>query len=217
MNEPKTLKHNYTFPGYLAIVGAISMFIGAAFWASSGTDLWETLATNQMENYLGELASVKQLLVINTSFWILGVLLLGSAGQNMVEYCKTKSGLAKVASFCIQTAVPVAIVAFIIMLSLAIYQPATETAYSIGWIGARLDDLATALLVGFFPFIISMAGKEDWVPNWLRVFGIIAGLAGILVIVSLYTGIVFLGFIIIPVGLGWMIAAGVVLIRIRHA
>jgi len=43
--------------------------------------------------------------------------------------------------------------------------------------------------------------------------GVLAGLTGFLGLIGLLTGIVPLGFIIIPFGLGWMIAAGVVLIK----
>lgn len=213
MSETKANKRNFAFAGYLAIAGALSMLVGAALWGASGTDLWDTLANNRMESYLKQVPQAKQWLVANTFFWIIGVILMGTAGKLMVGFCDSKPSLAQLASICIQSAVPIAIVSFIIMLSLAIHQPGVHAAFVTGWIGARLDDLATALIVGAFPFIISIAGSPDWIPRWLSIIGVLAGITGLLVIVSLITGIVPLGFIIIPVGLGWMLAAGIMLIR----
>ena len=213
MSDSIQVKKQYRVAGYLAIAGALSMIFGAAFWGASGTDLWSALASNQMDSYLSQLHPVKGLLVVNTSFWIIGVLLLGTAGRLMAGFCHTKLGLAEMASTSISSAVPMAIVAFIIMLSLTFHQPSSDTAYVIGWIGARVDDLATTLIIGVSPLLISIAGRSGWVPGWLFVFGGTAGVAGLLAIISMLTGIVDLGFIIVPVGLGWMIAAGIVLIK----
>jgi len=193
------------------------MFIGAALWGASGTDLWETLASHQMESYLKQLEPVKHILVTNTVFWTLGVLLLGAGGRLMSGFCSSKQGLVQLALVCINSAVPIAIVAFLTMLSLAIHQPGDDTAYVIGWIGTRLDDLATMLIIGIFPLLLSFAGRHDWVPRWLLIWGGLAGVTGLLSIISMLTGIVALGFIIIPVGLGWMIAAGVMLINKKVA
>jgi hypothetical protein len=166
-----------------------------------------------METYLAQLPAVKNLLVINTCFWVLGVLLLTIAGTLMSEFCVSSPAMAKLPLVFMRSALPIGIVSFIIMLSLAIHTPAVDNAFSIGWIGARLDDLATILIIGASPFFLSISGKSDWVPRWLAVWGFLAGVSGLLCILGMLTGIVALGFIIIPFGLGWMIAAGVVLIK----
>lgn len=206
-------KKTLTFAGGVSIAGALSMLIGAACWGASGTDLWQALATNEMESYLSQLPSAKQLLVINTCFWVLGVLLMATAGTLMAGFCTVNHGLAEMAKVFSRTGASVAIVSFIIMLSLAIVIPSADVAALIGWIGARLDDIATMLIVGFSPLCLSIAGKGDWVPGWLSVWGFLAGIAGVLGIISLMTGIVALGFIIIPIGIGWKIAAGIVLVK----
>lgn len=208
-----TTMKTFTFAGAVSIAGALSMLIGAAFWSASGTDLWQALADNQMENYLSQLPAAKQLLVINTSFWVLGVLLMATAGTLMAEFCISSPGLAQMAKVFSRTGASVAIVSFIIMLSLAIVIPPVDAATVIGWIGARLDDIATMLIIGYAPLCLSIAGKSDWVPGWLSVWGYLAGIAGLVGIIGLFTGIVALEFIIIPFGIGWMIAAGIVLIR----
>lgn len=213
MSELEHTRKDLRFTGTVAIAGALSMFAGAACWGASGTDLWNALATHQIDEHLLQVTAVRSLLVVNTSFWILGVLLMGTAGNLMSGYCHSKRGLAKLATTVINAAVPMAIVAFTTMLAPAIYTPSPDTAYLTGWIGARLDDLATALIIGAFPLLISIAGRKNWVPGWLLIFGVIAGIAGVLAIIAILTGIVPLGFIIIPVGLGWMIAAGIVLLK----
>lgn len=189
------------------------MFVGAALWGASGTDLWQALANNQMENYLSLLGPVKQLLVANTIFWTIGVLLLGTTGALMSGFCVSNPRLAQLPLVFMRSAVPIAIVSFVIMLSLAIHPTTVDNATTLGWIGARLDDLATMLIIGASPFFLSIAGRKDWVPGWLAIWGYLAGITGLLSVISMLTGVVALGFVIIPFGLGWMIAAGVVLIR----
>lgn len=206
-------KQPLTFAGGLSIAGAVSMLIGAACWGATGTDLWQALATYQMENYMSQLPDAKLLLVINTSFWVLGVLLMATAGTLMAGFCETNPGLGKMGKVFSRTGASLGIVSFVVMLSLAIVSPSTDIATIIGWIGTRLDDIATMLIVGFSPLFLSIAGKSDWVPGWLRTWGFLAGVCGVLGIIALMTGKVELGFIIIPFGIGWKIAAGVVLIK----
>lgn len=208
-NNQKTL----VFTGYVAIAGALSMLTGAALWGATGTDLWNALASDQMESYLSQLEPVKQLLVANTIFWILGVLFMGTAVTLMSDFCPSNPRLAQLALVFMRSAVPIAIVSFIIMLSLAIRPPAVDSANNIGWIGVRLDDLATILIIGASPLFLSIAGRADWIPGWLVVWGYLAGISGILGIISMLSGVVALGYVILPIGLGWMMAAGVVLIR----
>lgn len=206
-------KQTLTFAGIVSIAGAISMLIGAACWGASGTDLWQALAENQMENYLSQLPEARQLLVINTSFWVLGVLLMATAGTMMAGFCKTNPGLGQMAKVFSRTGASVAIVSFVMMLSLAIINPAVDVATIIGWIGTHLDGIATVSIVGFSPLFLSIAGKPDWVPGWLQTWGYLTGFAGLLGVVGMFTGIVALEFIIIPFGIGWKIAAGVVLVK----
>jgi hypothetical protein len=196
------------------------MFIGAAFWGASGTDLWHTLATGQMDSYLARANSVRSLLIANTSFWILGVLLMGSAGTIMSDLCTRNQTTARIALFCMRSGVPIAIVSFIIMLSLSL-QIAPDTspgavslATVLGWIGTNLDNVATILIAGAGPLFLSIAGYGEWVPRWLRTWGYLAGLSGLLAVLGIYvTSAIELLFVIIPFGLGWMIAAGVVLVK----
>jgi hypothetical protein len=69
------------------------------------------------------------------------------------------------------------------------------------------------LIIGFGPLCLSYAGIGDWVPGWLALWCYLAGITGLLSIVGMLTGITALEFFIIPFGIGWMIAAGIVLVR----
>ncbi|MCB0017156.1 MAG: hypothetical protein KDE09_05150, partial [Anaerolineales bacterium] len=54
----------------------------------------------------------------------------------------------------------------------------------------------------------------SWAPTWLLRFSYANAFCGLLTTVALYTNSLgTYGFIIIPVGLLWMICAGVVLLR----
>jgi hypothetical protein len=138
---------------------------------------------------------------------------MATAGTLMAEFCISNPGLAEMGRVFMRTGASVAIVSFLTMLSLAVLIPALEVAVVTGWIGARLDDIATLLIIGFGPLCLSMAGKEDWVPGWLAVWGYLAGITGLLGVIGMLTGVAALGFIIIPFGIGWMIGSGVVLIK----
>jgi hypothetical protein len=138
---------------------------------------------------------------------------LATAEALMSVFCMARPGLAQMGMVLMRIAASIAIVSFIATLAVAFYANSVEAALIMGWFGARVDDVATMLLVGFGPLSLSIAGKGDWVPGWLNVRGFLAGIAGMLVIIGLFTGIVPLSFIIIPFGIGWMIAAGVVLIK----
>lgn len=116
-------KKTLTFAGGVSIAGAVSMLIGAAFFGASGTDIFQALATNQMENYLSQLPTARELLVVNTSFWILGVLLLATAVTLMAGVGNSNPGLSQMTKVFSRTGASVAVVAFVTMLSLAIVIP----------------------------------------------------------------------------------------------
>lgn len=215
-----TTPSNTRLGGWAALGGGIIMLIGAALYFSSGTDLWVAVGGGDMAAYLTAVGGVKAQLVANLSFWTVGVLALGTAANAMVRLCGQRRTLAQVASVSAATAVPLAIVSFIAMMSLVVQiaPDTSETAIAmakvVGWIGVRADDLATALIIGIAPLFISLAGRGEWLPTWLARWGYLAGAVGLFSLVVLYIpGLGALGFLIVPVGIGWMIAVGVMLLR----
>ncbi|MEZ5040726.1 MAG: hypothetical protein R2828_12550 [Saprospiraceae bacterium] len=206
--------------GYTAICGATLMIIGAGLMGSTGTDLWVALDQNDLAPYLTAIGKNKPILIANLSFWIAGVLVIGMAESILTTLSTQRPGFALAAKACFRTAVPLAIVAFLAMLSVLVQiaPDTSETAISIakvvGWIGVRADDIATALIVGAAPLFISMAGRGNWMPNWLTNWGYLAGIIGLFSILVLFiTSLAPFGIIIVPVGLGWLIATGIVLLR----
>ncbi|MBK8505740.1 MAG: hypothetical protein IPL46_28200 [Saprospiraceae bacterium] len=213
-------KQSFSFAGICSIAGALTMLTGAALWGASGTDLWQALANHEMSAYLDKTQEVKSFLVANTSFWTVGVILLGVALTIMASFCISKKHLAMTALVLAKAAVPIAIVSFIMMLALTVQiagQNATgtvELAAAVGWIGVRLDDIATIMIIGLCPLLISMAGQDEWVPQWLQIWGTMAGIVGSIAIVGFYQpALAPFSFVLIPIGMGWMIATGVFLLK----
>jgi len=206
--------------GYTAIAGTVIMLIGAALWGTSGADLWAALDSGDMVGYLAAAAAAQGQLVANLTVWIIGVMVLGMAGTTLAQLCGQRSGVVRAAMVCVNTAVPLVVVSYIAMLALVVQIAPDTSATSVaianvvGWIGARADDLGTALIIGFMPMFISWAGHGEWVPTWLARWGYLAGAVGLFSLVVLYIpGLYALGFAILPVGMGWMLAVGVVLLR----
>ena len=208
------------FGGYAAISSALFMIIGAVFQSYSETNLWMALIDNDIQPILEQYKNVKTILTINFSFWILGVIFLGITGSILVELCTRERIFAKVALVCYQLAVPLAVLSFLMMLSLAIQIP-TEFSESslaavkiIGWISVRADDIATLLFLGVGPFFISLSGRSDWIPKWLVRWGYLAGPVAVISILVFYSPELHsFSLLILPVGLGWMISVGIVLLK----
>lgn len=208
--------------GWYPIAGAISMLIGGGIWGATGTDLWASLENNTISEYLKAVENLQTVACVQTTFWILGLILIGVGGRLMSSLCKNKIGAAKTALTFMQTGVAVGIVAFITMLSLITKispdssQNTVLIATTIGWIGASLDNIATVLVISAGPFLLSLAGSGEWVPNWLRYWGFFAGLIGVLAVAGFYfSPLSMMVFLLLPFGMGWLIAAGIVILKIK--
>jgi hypothetical protein len=206
--------------GYTALGGAILMIIGAVLYFSSGADLWTAVDGGDMAGYLVTAGGVKAQLVANLTFWITGVLVLAIAWNSLVSLCQQRPALAQLARVCAAMAVPLVITSYIAMLAVVVQIAPDTSATSVaianvvGWIGIRADDLATALIIGFPPLLLALAARGEWMPTWLAWWGYLAGAVGLGSLVVLYIPpLTAMGFLIVPVGVGWMIAVGVVLLR----
>jgi len=218
--DTKYMANTLKISGYTTLGGAVVMVIGAALWGTSGTDLWATLDSGDMAGYLAAADAVKGQLVANLTFWIAGVLILGVAGAAMSNLCVRRRALGQIALTCVRIGVPMVVVAYIAMLSLLVQIAPDTSATSVaianvvGWIGVRADDVATALILGAMPFFLALAGRDEWMSTWLAIWGYLVGIIGLLSLVVLYIPpLRGLSFTIIPVGVAWLIAAGIVLIR----
>jgi hypothetical protein len=197
------------------------MLLGAGIWASTGTDLDRALVTGTMADYLGAAARHRTALIANLSLWIAGALGLGAAGAAMAALTADPTRRHFV-TLAYGTGVPLAISAFMAWLAVIVQGPPdpgpTELAVAnvVGWYAYRADAVATALLIGAGPAAVSLAGRDSWVPAWLFGWGLLAALAGVLSFVPYFAPAVPLGvaFVIVPIGIGWTLAASFVLLRL---
>ncbi|MBI1225023.1 MAG: hypothetical protein GC192_07270 [Bacteroidetes bacterium] len=205
---------------YITLLGSICMLSGAVMMVMSGTDLDQALYGNDLAGYLKSAMTNQNILIANLSFWILGVILLGLGANMMALLSSQKSVLTQVIRYNYGIAVPLVVLAYLAWLAVVVRLASSSSteaatiAEAIGWFASHADWVSTVLIVGTGPMFISAAGRDSWVPNWLRIWSYIAFFAGILNVMAHYSGgLTTYGFLIIPVGLGWMIAAAITLFR----
>lgn len=205
---------------YTTLIGSLCMLTGAALWGISGADLDAALDTGELGIYLKTANEGLTLLIANLSIWICGVILLG-VGVTMMTVISTKRLIiAKIAQYNYWIGVPIVVVSYVAWLAVvvrlsSIGSPSVAAiAEAVGWFATRADWVATILILGTGPVLISLAGKNDWVPKWLRIWSFVALFAAFLNAIGMYAGgLTTYGFLIIPVGMGWMIASSIVLFK----
>jgi len=219
--EAQNIEAQTRLGAYTALGGSACFIIGAALWIASGVDIDQALANDDMAGYLVAAGGVTPLLVANLCFWIVGALLLGVAATAMTSLCIRRPATAQMALVSYQIGVPLVIVAYLTWLALHLQivpdttPAAVLLAETLGWFGSQADWLATILMIGLGPALISLAGRGDWVTPWLARWGIATAITGLLTAIAMFTpsGVTTYGFLTVPVGLIWMIWAGIVLLR----
>lgn len=206
--------------GTTALVAAGTMIVGSVLWASTGTDIDAALADGTVATYLADATQHTTVLAANLSVWIVGALLLGIANIQLASVTTERVFADRLAHYAAVVGAAVAVVAFVVWLALvtqlapAANGIAEPVAATLAWIASRADWIATVLLVAVAPASIALAARGDWMPTWLGRWAALAALAGGLTVVAMFTdGLSTYGFLVVPVGLGWMMAAGFYLIR----
>lgn len=203
--------------GLLSIVGAVAMGTGGAVYTSTGADLWGLVDGDvDINTYLADAAASVSTLHTAHTIWIAGVLALALGGVLLTGRSSDDPSTAARATYTIGAAL--AIPAFMTMIALTRLAEtgadAPALTEALAFLGARLDDLATVVIVGLGPVLITIANRRTWMPGWLAALGVACGAAGLLSIISIYFGqSATLGFLIVPIGLAWTLAAGIVTIR----
>jgi hypothetical protein len=205
---------------YTTLLGSICMLAGAAIWGASGTDIDQALYDGNMMRYLKESLASQNILIVNLSLWVLGVILLGIGATMMAMLSEQNPVLAQLVRYNYWIAVPLVVTSYMAWLAVVVRLTASTSpeaaaiAEAAGWFAVRADWVGTVLVLGTGPVLITAAGRGIWAPNWLRVWSFIALFAGLLTTVAQYAGgLTTYGFLIIPVGMGWMIGAAVTLFR----
>lgn len=202
--------------GLALLVGGVAMLVGGGIYSAAGADLWAAVDDGQMAAYLTDAADAATTLQAGIAVWILGVVLLGVGGGIASHRGEAIPGRAARVVYPVGAAV--AVVGFLCQAALVRLADRggadLALADSLGFLGARVDDVATALLAGLGPLVLSITGRGRWVPTWLYGLGLVAGAAGLLLVVAMFLGTAgTLGFPVVPIGMAWTIAAGVVLLR----
>jgi adenylate cyclase len=206
--------------GVAALTGAILMAAGAFLWTRSGTDLDAAVAGGQIGEYLRAAGAATAVLTANLTLWILGVLAMGAAGLGFERLSTRRPVTARLGLWPFVVGVPLALSAFVVMLALVAHAgdagaERLAAAELLGWYASRADWTATVLIVGAGPLLASLAGRGHWVPGWLLGLGAAAGAAGALTVVAMFAGgLSTYGFAVVPIGLLWMLGAGVTLLRV---
>lgn len=207
-----------------AISSALIMLLGAILLMASGADLDRALAEDAVATYLQEAAEAHRLLVTNLTLWILGVTLWGVAGVSLSRLPAGRPVAALLGRYCYHVGIPLVVASYVAWLAVVVQLGGADTAEAVtvgevvGWFASRADWVATILVAGFGPALLAYGGQGTWAPRWLLMWGAVAALGGVLTALAMLTGgsgLLSYGFLIIPVGLGWMIATGVVLLRKR--
>ncbi|HPF68682.1 MAG TPA: hypothetical protein PLC20_13480 [Flavobacteriales bacterium] len=206
--------------GTLTLVGSLCMLGGAAVWGSTGVDMDQALDTGDLVGYLNSAAVHRTALIVNLSVWILGVFLLGAAARLMALLSRTNVLGSLLVRYNYGVGIPLVIVSYMAWMAVVVRLPGQDVASVapiaevVGWFGVRADWLATIMVLGLGPFLIVRAGRGSWVPGWLSVWGQLCLVPGVLTLIGMYCGgMTTYGFLIIPMGMAWMIAASVVLLR----
>ncbi|MBK7336687.1 MAG: hypothetical protein IPJ00_11145 [Saprospirales bacterium] len=207
---------------YATLFGSICMLAGAAVMGAAGADIDLSLYDNDMKGYLAKALSTQNLLILNLSLWILGVILLGAGATMMAELSGQNPVRAQLVRYNYWIAVPLVVVSYMAWLAVVVRlgpsssPEAAAIAEALGWFAVRADWVATVLVLGTGPVLLTAAGRGGWAPNWLRIWSYLAFFTGILTTIAQYAGgLTTYGFLIIPVGMSWMIAASVVLFKVK--
>jgi hypothetical protein len=200
------------------------MLLGAGLWSTtSNADLDLALANGRIGEYLEAAGQYQTALVSNLLAWIVGALALGVAGTAMAGLAGGAGLIRDLVRFIYAVGAAIATSAFVAWLAIVVQLPGdigpTEIAIAevVGWYAYRLDSVATVLLVGVGPALVSWSGRETWVPRWLFGWGNLAALVGFSSFLPYFVPSIPLSFglLIVPVGIGWTVAAGIVLLRSR--
>ncbi|KAA3639004.1 MAG: hypothetical protein DWP92_05305 [Armatimonadetes bacterium] len=209
---------NMRAAGVVALVGAIVMVVGAGLYASSGADAWAAVSSGDTQKFLNDAAASATTFYAGLSAWITGAILM-AVGGGLVAGVGSGFG-APAARTTLAIGAAVAVPAFVVLATVvrlaASGSTSLDLADSLAFLGTTLDDVATIIIIGVSPVLIGLSGHGRWMPRWLYFWALACGVAGVIATVAVFLGMSStLGMILVPVGIGWMFATGVVAIRHR--
>lgn len=210
--------------GACAIIGAIIMLSGAGTWMSTGTDLDAALMGGTVADYLIATHAKSGTLAVNIALWTIGAVVMCAGGVQLALLGRSRPQPAALAAFAYAVGAASAIVFFplwygiIVGLSPAQAAGADVSAFAtaLGHGATTADWLATIMILAVGGMSVAHAGRDTWVPGWLRTWSYFLGVAGVLSLLGIVLGDrSTYGMLIVPIGIGWLIAAGIVAMRYK--
>lgn len=219
---PASRAAHYKAAGWTTIIGVIIMLAGTGFWAASGADIDVAAESNAIGEYLTKVAGNGTLLTINLGMWIIGVVVLSLGGIMLARLGDQDSPGTDVARFAFTTAPAAAMVVYTTWLGIVLgLAPAYVAGASVEGGAAALvhatslgDWVMTIPVLSLGTAAVALAGRHSWVPRWLFRWGMLTIVTGALTAAGLiFNARTALVTPILPVGMGFLVAAGVVAIR----
>jgi MFS family permease len=208
--------------GWLTLVATITMATGAVVGAVFGTFVDEALEQGTFAEYLTNAAANNSAARANLWLWIIGVIGIGIGGVLLSQLGSQDSLATRVARFTF-VATPAAAIVFYSMLLGVVVELAPRhvegesveaTARAIAYIGTTADWIATALMLGLGIATLAYAGKDTWVPRWLYSWALATAGVGVVSMIGTITGArSTVSFVILPVAMTWLLAAGITAVR----
>ena len=200
-------------PGLALAAGAVTMVAGAISYFSAGADLWAARAQDSVASYLADVVGQQGRLDAALSMWCLGALLLGLGGSGLARQGRGTASSMASAAYAIGSGL--AITSFLLMMAVVrIADEGAEAALvaeGLGFAGAHLDDVATAVLIGLGPVLVALSGAvSGWLVRWAWACG---AAAGVMLVSVYFDASGTWGMVIVPVGIGWSLAAGITALR----
>jgi hypothetical protein len=208
--------------GWLTILGAVGMLVGAGFSFASGADADVAIESGDVAAYLTAANDASTLLVINLSVWIVAICVLCVGGLLLAG--TSEDGVARrVSAFAFTTGAGTAVMFFSLWMGVVLaLAPAYATGESVESVALALlhgavnaDWVITVLILSVGGGFMVLSGQTTWAPNWLVRWAYLAFVAGAFALAGIAVGFRSLPIAVVPIGLGMLIAAGTVAVRGR--
>lgn len=202
--------------GYTLILGVLTMIAGAIVHFSTGTDLWAALAADSIGDHLAAVAGAEGVHYLGLTLWSVGAILLGLGGAGLAGTGAGAGADMARASYAIGASLAVA--SFLLMASVVRIADgggdAAIAAEGLGFAGAHLDDVATAVIIGLSPVLLALSGTAGALSKWLARLAWGCGAAALVMVAAIFVDATATwGLVIVPIGLGWTLAAGILAVR----
>lgn len=221
----KTTTHSsvqWKTAAWAAIFGVALILAGVVSGAIAGAELDKGLVEDSFGEYLTNVAANIGWAQTHVWFILFGATLLSLGGLLLSRLGDQDSPAAAIAPFFFTAGAAATIVFFPITLGVIVElaprhvagDNVETVARALALAATTADWLATVLIVSFGAVAVAVAGKTSWVPRWLYRWALVAGVAGVISIIGTVTGAFdTVSIIVLPPGVSWMVAAGIVALK----